>query len=113
MSGYGYGGYPNSGGGGGPYVNDGGAAADASGGNAFRGATPNSKYVCPAGMALQTGVITCVWDRGQYSDAVLSSLESQNDSEVEGISAKVKMLKNVRPPAPSFLRMYDVLTQTR
>lgn len=44
------------------------------------------------------GVITCVWDRGQYSDAVLSSLESQNDSEVEGISAKVKMLKNVQPP---------------
>jgi hypothetical protein len=33
--------------------------------------------------------------RGQYSDAVLSSLESQNDSEIEGISAKVKMLKDV------------------
>lgn len=29
---------------------------------------------------------------------MLSSLESQNDSEVEGISAKVKMLKNVCPP---------------
>lgn len=35
--------------------------------------------------------------RGHYSDAVLSSLESQNDAEVEGISAKVKMLKNVSP----------------
>lgn len=34
--------------------------------------------------------------RGQYSDAVLSSLESQNDEEVEGITAKVKMLKSVR-----------------
>lgn len=55
MSGYGYGEHPNPGGGGGPYVNGGGAADDASGGNAFRGATPNSKYVCPAGMALQTG----------------------------------------------------------
>ncbi|KAI5291077.1 protein transport protein bet1 [Ascosphaera aggregata] len=33
--------------------------------------------------------------RGQYSDAVLSSLESQNDEEIEGISARVKMLKNV------------------
>ncbi|KAL1955626.1 hypothetical protein VTO42DRAFT_8359 [Malbranchea cinnamomea] len=33
--------------------------------------------------------------KGQYSDAVLSSLESQNDSEIEGISAKVKMLKNL------------------
>ena len=37
-------------------------------------------------------------DRGQYSDAVLSELESQNDSELEGMSAKVKMLKDVRPP---------------
>lgn len=34
--------------------------------------------------------------RGHYSDAVLSSLESQNDAEVEGITAKVKMLKDVR-----------------
>jgi blocked early in transport 1 len=33
--------------------------------------------------------------RGHYSDAVLSSLESQNDSEIEGISARVKMLKDV------------------
>ena len=33
--------------------------------------------------------------RGQYSDAVLSSLESQNDAEVEGITAKVKILKGV------------------
>ncbi|KAK9856999.1 hypothetical protein MYU51_021519 [Penicillium brevicompactum] len=32
---------------------------------------------------------------GHYSDAVLSSLESQNDAEVEGISAKVKMLKDI------------------
>lgn len=37
-----------------------------------------------------------VCSRGHYSDAVLSSLESQNDAEVEGITAKVKMLKNVR-----------------
>ena len=33
--------------------------------------------------------------RGQYSDAVLSELESQNDDQVEGMSAKVKMLKDV------------------
>ncbi|OQD70020.1 hypothetical protein PENDEC_c027G05869 [Penicillium decumbens] len=33
--------------------------------------------------------------KGHYSDAVLSSLESQNDAEVEGISAKVKMLKDL------------------
>ncbi|KAJ5105175.1 hypothetical protein NUU61_002522 [Penicillium alfredii] len=41
----------------------------------FRSATPNKK--------------------GHYSDAVLSSLESQNDNEVEGITAKVKMLKDI------------------
>ena len=39
--------------------------------------------------------------RGQYSDAVLSELENQNDQELEGISAKVKMLKDVRHPPPS------------
>ncbi|EEP78368.1 conserved hypothetical protein [Uncinocarpus reesii 1704] len=53
-------------------------AAESSNGQingAFRSATPNKK--------------------GQYSDAVLSSLESQNDSEVEGITAKVKMLKDI------------------
>ncbi|WEW61815.1 protein transport protein bet1 [Emydomyces testavorans] len=41
----------------------------------YRAATPNKK--------------------GQYSDSVLSSLESQNDTEVEGITAKVKMLKDI------------------
>lgn len=35
------------------------------------------------------------WNRGQYSDAVLSELESQNDGHLEGMSAKVKMLKDV------------------
>ena len=34
-------------------------------------------------------------DRGQYSDAVLSELESQNDEQVEGMSGRVKMLKEV------------------
>ncbi|KAE8350755.1 hypothetical protein BDV28DRAFT_138524 [Aspergillus coremiiformis] len=44
-------------------------------GGGYRTATPNAK--------------------GHYSDAVLSHLESQNDTEVEGISAKVKMLKDL------------------
>lgn len=39
-------------------------------------------------------------NRGQYSDAVLSHLESQNEEDVEGITAKVKMLKNVGPALP-------------
>ncbi|KAI9734934.1 MAG: protein transport protein bet1 [Cirrosporium novae-zelandiae] len=43
--------------------------------NGYRPATPNKK--------------------GQYSDAVLSELESQNEEEIEGISAKVKMLKDL------------------
>ncbi len=34
--------------------------------------------------------------RGQYSAAVLSELESQNDEHLEGMSAKVKMLKEVK-----------------
>ena len=38
--------------------------------------------------------------RGQYSDAVLSELENQNDQHLEGISAKVKMLKDVRSRFP-------------
>ncbi|KAI2610892.1 uncharacterized protein GGS25DRAFT_171489 [Hypoxylon fragiforme] len=33
--------------------------------------------------------------RGQYSDAVLNELESQNDQHVEGILGKVKVLKDV------------------
>lgn len=48
--------------------------------------------------------------RGQYSDAVLSELENQNDNELEGISAKVKMLKNVRLSIP-FLTQLSTLTQ--
>jgi hypothetical protein len=51
------------------------------GGNGgFRTATPNS--------------------RGQYSDAVLNELESQNDGQVEGILGKVRMLKDVCLPFP-------------
>lgn len=41
-----------------------------------------------------SGVLIC--GRGQYSDAVLDELESQNDSQVEGILGKVQLLKNVR-----------------
>ena len=33
--------------------------------------------------------------RGQYSDAVLNELESQNEGQVEGILGKVKQLKDV------------------
>jgi len=54
-------------------------------------------------LKMNTGGYVCVLTRmdhrGQYSDAVLSELESQNDAQVEGMTAKVKMLKDVRLPA--------------
>ncbi|KAJ5383344.1 hypothetical protein N7517_001255 [Penicillium concentricum] len=65
--GYGYGGYPS------PAPN--GYASSGAAGPGYQSASPDKK--------------------GHYSDAVLSSLESQNDAEVEGISAKVKMLKDI------------------
>ena len=37
-------------------------------------------------------------NRGQYSDAVLNELESQNDGQVEGIMGKVRQLKDVSTP---------------
>ncbi|OQD66201.1 hypothetical protein PENPOL_c005G08045 [Penicillium polonicum] len=65
--GYGYGGYSS------PAPN--GYASSGAAGAGYQNASPDKK--------------------GHYSDAVLSSLESQNDAEVEGISAKVKMLKDI------------------
>ncbi|KAF5661488.1 blocked early in transport 1, partial [Fusarium heterosporum] len=67
--GYGYGGY------GAPSPSPlGQGGFDASRPAPYRSATPNK--------------------RGQYSDAVLNELESQNDAQVEGILGKVKVLKN-------------------
>jgi hypothetical protein len=66
--GYGYGGY-------GAQPSSGSLGVES---QAYRPATPNR--------------------RGQYSDAVLSELESQNDAQVEGILGKVKTLKSVSEP---------------
>lgn len=57
---------------GGSSSSDGGANGGVGG---FRAATPNKK--------------------GQYSDSVLSELESQNEDELQGMTAKVRMLKDV------------------
>lgn len=38
---------------------------------------------------------TATSESNYYSDAVLQQLESQNDEQIEGLSAKVKMLKDV------------------
>ncbi|KAL1306532.1 hypothetical protein AAFC00_005223 [Neodothiora populina] len=62
--------------GGSSYANGGyGAGGREPGGGQVRSATPNS--------------------RGQYSDAVLSGLESQNDEQVSVLSGKVAMLKDI------------------
>ncbi|TDZ23030.1 Protein transport protein bet1 [Colletotrichum sidae] len=71
VGGYGYG---YNGGGASPAPMGNHYGAD-NGTRSFRPATPNSK--------------------GQYSDAVLNELESQNDAQVEGIMGKVKLLKNM------------------
>ncbi|XTI95010.1 hypothetical protein V2W45_1443537 [Cenococcum geophilum] len=68
-NGYGYGGPAFS-----AYPSSSSSSSPSAGG-AFRPATPNA--------------------RGQYSDAVLSELESQNEEQLEGMSAKVKMLKDI------------------
>ncbi|KAK4240308.1 hypothetical protein C8A03DRAFT_31611 [Achaetomium macrosporum] len=71
--GYGYGGYqPPSGASGSGSSHLGIGVTESRG---YRPATPNRK--------------------GQYSDAVLNELESQNDEQVEGIMGKVKMLKDM------------------
>jgi len=72
-SGYGY---QTNGHAGGPSGNGGAFSAyPGSSGPGFRSATPNAK--------------------GQYSDAVLDELESQNDDQVAGMSEGVKMLKDI------------------
>ncbi|KAJ9141855.1 Protein transport protein bet1 [Pleurostoma richardsiae] len=99
LGGYGYG-YPSGGGGG-------GSNGTAAGGHlgvenkGFRPATPNRK--------------------GQYSDAVLSELESQNDAQVEGIMGKVRILKDmtvaigdeIRDSSALAEKMNDSFDQTR
>ncbi|TEY70410.1 hypothetical protein BOTCAL_0104g00210 [Botryotinia calthae] len=70
--GYGYNGGGSVGGYGGGYGEREDRAGSAQG---FRTATPNS--------------------RGQYSDAVLNELESQNNDQVEGIMGKVRQLKSM------------------
>ena len=74
-AGYGYGGGVSSGGYNGSGYNGSSSTLGVERGG-FRSATPNSK--------------------GQYSDAVLNELESQNDEQVEGIMGKVKILKDAR-----------------
>ncbi|CAF9933516.1 MAG: protein transport protein bet1 [Heterodermia speciosa] len=66
--------------------------APGGGGGGFRPATPNS--------------------RGQYSDAVLSELENQNEAQLEGMSAKVKMLKDITSAIGVEIRDSSKLAET-
>ncbi|KAL2863578.1 SNARE domain- containing protein [Aspergillus lucknowensis] len=102
VGGYGYGGYPGAGTG--APMNGSGNGNGTAGG--YRAATPNAKCVLrkTVGERACTAWAREIWMndadeygryRGHYSDAVLSHLESQNDEEVEGITAKVKMLKDI------------------
>lgn len=53
-------------------------------------------------------------DRGQYSDAVLNELESQNDGQVEGIMGKVRQLKDVSSvPSSNMPRSNSTLLNTK
>ncbi|KAI5813059.1 v-SNARE [Pyronema omphalodes] len=58
----------------------------------YRAATPNRK--------------------GQYSAAVMEELESQNDAAVEGLSAKVKMLKDITVAIGEEVRQSNSLIET-
>ncbi|KAF8468361.1 hypothetical protein BDZ91DRAFT_722497 [Kalaharituber pfeilii] len=60
-------------------------------GYGYRPATPNS--------------------RGQYSASVLEELESQNDAQFEGLSAKVRMLKDITEAIGTEVRESSTLIQ--
>ncbi len=132
--GYGFGGSPYSGGNNSSSSGNGAPNhLGVGGGGVYRPATPNSKYVSDpgrwhpiittthfdhyvpiiiiiaVGFFLRGGLtifsFPCARCRGQYSDAVLNELESQNDQQVEGIMGKVKILKevSVHPPPPDLV----------
>ena len=50
--------------------------------------------------------------RGQYSDAVLSSLEDQNDAQVSTLSSKVRMLKDMTVNIGDEIRSSSSLADT-
>lgn len=56
------------------------------------GSIPGSGNVSGTGSPFRTATPNA---RGQYADSVMDQLESQNDAQIEGLSAKVKMLKEV------------------
>ncbi|KAK0732602.1 hypothetical protein B0T21DRAFT_452165 [Apiosordaria backusii] len=73
--GYGYGGYTSNHNHNGSSSLGIGEGSSSSNNGGYRSATPNRK--------------------GQYSDAVLNELESQNDAQVDGILGKVRVLKDM------------------
>ncbi|KAK7921073.1 SNARE domain-containing protein, partial [Apiospora marii] len=113
--GYGYsGGYPGSNG------NGGHLGVDNNSRGGFRPATPNSRPVfplrCPSSTAPPASTSS-----GQYDDATIESLESQNDSQVSGILDKVSILKSmsvamgdeIRDSTAMMEKMNDTFDNTR
>ncbi|KAI6092804.1 hypothetical protein F4821DRAFT_223330 [Hypoxylon rubiginosum] len=88
LGGYGYNGYA---GGNGNAAGSGAQHLGVESRGSYRPATPNS--------------------RGQYSDAVLNELESQNDQQVEGILGKVKILKDMTSAIGDEIRESSALAE--
>ncbi|KAK9479706.1 hypothetical protein V1514DRAFT_327909 [Lipomyces japonicus] len=62
----------------------------------FDGYDSSSRPSSPAAGSGVAGFRTATPNnRGQYSDSVMSGLESQNDNELEGLTARVKLLKDI------------------
>ena len=84
-----------------PSLSSSSSGANGSNGNVTFGAYPGATQSSTSSSLLSAG-----WNQQQqqqkqqkkprpYNDAVLSELESQNEDQIEGMSAKVKMLKDV------------------
>jgi len=85
-------------GGGGGYGYSGGVGGGGGGGynNGYSGNNNNNGSLGIDGGAQRGGYRPATPNsRGQYSDAVLNELESQNDQQVEGILGKVRVLKDM------------------
>ncbi|KAI1127308.1 hypothetical protein F5Y10DRAFT_195537 [Nemania abortiva] len=69
-----------------------GSPSPALGGYGYNGGSSSSQHLGVESRGYRPATPN---SRGQYSDAVLSELESQNDQQVEGILGKVKILKEM------------------
>ncbi|KAI9822871.1 MAG: protein transport protein bet1 [Thelocarpon impressellum] len=90
---------------GGPGLHANGAASPG-----FRPGTPNARSVFSVSRDGQAELMRD--DRGQYSDALLSSLESQNDEQISVLSDKVRMFKDMTVAIGSEIRASSSLADS-